>query len=216
MLLRTIALASLMITGASAQTKRAPLPPISDAILQEHVELGEELESRADGDLDGDGDPDTAYLIASEDRRTVHVLLRIHGGGVQTHRPAGELILPETPLGPASLSIANGVLKVEDLSGGTTAMSTTYRYRFDQKTGQMRLIGLDATLYSRTFAHDGYEMSWNLLTSAIITRVLALNEGGGDAAYTPKFEQRSRRPSLPIAMKDTPDPEMIMVDLRRK
>lgn len=215
--IRTLALALLLSGPAFAAQPRKPLPPISDRILQEHVELGEELIARADGDLNGDGDPDTAYVIAAEDAWTVHVLLRIGGGGAQTFRPAGELRLETSPLGAPSLTIAKGVLVVEHLSGGTTAISATHRYRFHAKLAGMRLIGLDATLYSRTFAHDGFEMSWNLLTGALDTQVLALNKAGtDDAAYTPRFARRLKRLSPPLAMKDTPDPEMVMVDIRKK
>ena len=41
----------------------------------------------------------------------------------------------------------------------------------------MRLIGMDATVYSRTFAHDGFEASWNLLNGDATTRELKLNTG---------------------------------------
>ena len=42
------------------------------------------------------------------------------------------------PLGPASLSVRKHVLLVEDLTGGTTATATTYRYRFDASVKRMR------------------------------------------------------------------------------
>ncbi len=216
MLIRTFAFA-LLLSGAAHAQKRAPLPPISDTILLEHVELGQELESRVDGDLNGDGDPDTAYIIASEDARTVHVLLlRIHGSGVQTHKPAGELKLPESPLGSATLTIERGVLKIEDLTGGTTAISATYRFRLDPKRQRMRLIGLDGTLYSRTLAHDDYEVSWNLLTGGAITRELHLNKGSGDAAYDKAFESKRNKQHAPLYMEQVEDPELLMVELRGK
>ncbi len=207
---------ALMIAGpAVAAPPTARGARISDAILNETIELGEEIESRGDGDLNGDGRIDTAYAVGSVDARAVHVLLSAHGGPTP-YRPAGVLRLDTAALGAAKLSIAKGVLKVEDLSGGTTAIAATYRFRAEPGGAKMRLIGLDATLYSRTFAHDGFEMSWNLLTGDIVTRELRLSAGGGDPRYDRLFEQRFKRPSKPVHMEDTPDPEMVMVDIRKK
>ena len=69
----------------------------------------------------------------------------------------------------------------------------------------VRSIGLDATLYSRTFAHDGAEASWNLLTGALVTRTLRLNRGGGNAAYDKISEKRSKKPSPPLRLEESPD-----------
>ena len=79
-----------------------------------------------------------------------------------------------------------------------------------------RLIGLDATHYSRTFAHDGFEFSWNLLTGALITRELHLNKKGGDAAFDPIVERRRKRTSKPLMMEDAPDVEALMSELQRR
>ncbi|QNA82812.1 hypothetical protein G4G27_01380 [Sphingomonas sp. So64.6b] len=216
----TIAAAILLSVPIPAAAQRAPASRLTDAQLNDSLELGQEIESRVDGDLNGDGLIDTAYVAGSPDARTVTVLIAQRPGAKTPFRSIGDLKLEPSPLGPATVSIAKGVLKVEDLTGGGTAISAIYRFRIDpgqgKGQGRMRLIGLDATLYSRTYAHDGYEMSWNLLTSDIVTRDLRLNKGGGDAAYDKVFEHRSRRPSKPLYMEDTPDPEMIMVDLRKR
>ncbi|MEP6784233.1 MAG: hypothetical protein ABI898_00665 [Sphingomonadales bacterium] len=191
-------------------------PRLTDKQLNSALELGQEIEGRTDGDLNGDGAIDTAYAVGSEDARSVTVLAAQRPGAKTPYRPIGTLKLEPAPLGPASLSIAKGILKIQDLTGGTTAISAIYRYRFDSPGGRMRLIGLDATLYSRTYAHDGFEMSWNLLTGDIVTRDLKLNKRGGDAAYDKAFERRFKRPSKPLYMETTPDPEMVMVDIRKK
>lgn len=73
--------------------------------------------------------------------------------------------------------VKNSVLLLRDMTGGTTAVASTHRFRWDAKLGAMRLIGLDATLYSRTYAHDGQEPSWNLLTGSLVNRTLRLNKG---------------------------------------
>jgi hypothetical protein len=207
---------ALLLAGNGEAAQRPAHPGITDAQLNDSIELGDEIEVRADGDLNGDGDVDTVYVVGSPDRRELQLLLANRIAGQPPYRPAGTMKLEMSPLGPASLSIANGALKLEDLTGGTTAISAIYRFRMDRTTARMRLIGLDATLYSRTFEHDGFEMSWNLLTGDVITRELRLNKGGGDAAYDKVFEQNRKRPSKPLYMEDVPDPEMVMVDLRKR
>jgi len=68
----------------------------------------------------------------------------------------------------------------------------------------MRLIGLDATLCSRTYAHDGQEASWNLLIGTLVNRTLRLNKRQGDAAYANVAEKRSKKPSKPLRLEDAP------------
>lgn len=205
-----------MIVILMAGAAQAAPPRLTDKILNEGISLGEEITGRADGDLNGDGAADTAYGVAGEDARSVTVLATQPPGAKTPYKPIGVLKLEPYSLGPATLSVAKGVLKIEDFTGGTTAISAIYRYRFDAPSGRMRLIGLDATLYSRTYAHDGFEMSWNLLTGDIVTRDLKLNKRGGDAAYDKAFERRFKRPSKPLYMETTPDPEEVMVNIRKK
>ncbi|WP_156457723.1 hypothetical protein [Altererythrobacter sp. Root672] len=166
---------------------------------------GEELEARIDGDLDGDGNADIAYLARTEEKR--ELIVNLTNGGSES------LELDTIPLGSGELSIKRGVLLFEDLTGGTTAVGSTYRYRFDDKSLRMRLIGLDATLYSRTYAHDGFELSWNLLNGDLITRKLQLNKGGGDAAYDPIIETKRKKRSGPVWLAQSPDPEALISEL---
>lgn len=63
---------------------------------------------------------------------------------------------------------------------------------------------MDATLYSRTFAHDGREASRNQLTGDLVTHTLKLNTGSGDQACNPVGETRSKRPSPPVKLEDSP------------
>ena len=102
-------------------------------------------------------------MVRGEDLRYARVMLAYRSEVDFGHQPVGELELDASPLGPAALSIRNGVLVIEDLTGGTTATATTYRYRYDQPHHQMRLIGIDAERYSRTSSHDIIKVSWNLL-----------------------------------------------------
>ena len=174
---------------------------------------GSELEARVDADLNGDGIDDVAYLAGNEDSRALSVLLSEKGEVHVEHRP-DVLVLDPTSLGPGSLTLDGNVLKFEDLSGGTTAVASTHRFRYDPAIGHMRLIGLDATLYSRTYAHDGFELSWNLLTGDLITRELRLNRGDGDATYDEIDERKSKRPSDPVWLSETPYPEDLIAKLR--
>lgn len=204
-----ISIALLFAAAAHAAPARVPMPPITDALLLEGLELGEEIEARADGDLNGDGDPDTLFVVSSPDERHVYVVLSYHGEVDIGHEPGGNFKLEPDPLGPAELTINKGVLTIRDLTGGTTALSATYRYRAAQtKEGQrMRLIGLDATVYSRTFAHDGNEMSWNVATGDTITTLLKLSGTGDARGYDKLYTRKFKRPATTIYMEDTPGAE---------
>lgn len=210
-------LAALLLPGAAhAAPDRPPMPPITDQFLLDQLELGEEIEARVDGDLNGDADADTIFVVSSPDERHLYVVLSYRAETDMGHEPGGDFKLEPDPLGPAELSIRNGVLTIKDLTGGTTALSTTYRYRAaSTKDGpRMRLIGLDATVYSRTYAHDGNEMSWNLATGDTITTFLKMSAGDGpgyDKLHTRKF----KRPARTIYMEDTPDPESELIGVTK-
>lgn len=174
------------------------------------LEQGESVEAEVAGDFDGDGTSDRAYITVSDTKRELHVALAGNGSEY--------LPLEITPFSPATLSFADGVLVFEDMHGGTTALAAKYRYRYDTAHALMRLIGLDATHYSRTYAHDGFELSWNLLTGAVITRDMRLNRTGRAAAYDPIVERRTSRKSARLSLFETPNAEAIenlMASLRR-
>lgn len=99
---------------------------------------------------------------------------------------------------------------IRDIEATIHHIRRTHRFRWDAKLQAMRLIGLDATLYSRTFAHDGVEASWNLLTGDLVTRTLRLDTGPGDRAYNPVGEKKSKRPVPPLRLEDSFRPEGIL------
>ncbi len=178
---------------------------MNDEAVKASLAPGQELESRTDGDLNGDGELDTVLVGRSEEKRQLEVFLTVKGEFDVDFRKVGSLELDSYPLGPAEVVIAKGVLRITDLVGGTTAVNTIYRYRLAPGASpRMRLIGLDGTLYSRTYAHDGAEFSWNLLTGDYITRDLHLNTKGGDAAYDKVTEKKVKKASKPLFMEDTP------------
>ncbi len=214
---KTVFLAALLASGtALAAQDRPALPPVSDQFLLDQLELGEEIETRADGDLNGDGNPDTVFVVASPDERHLYAVLSYRGEVDMGHEPAGNFKLEPDPLGPAALTIDKGVLTIRDLTGGTTALSATYRYRAaTTKAGpRMRLIGLDATVYSRTYAHDGNEMSWNVATGDTITSLLKVSETG-DRGYDKLYPRKFKRPVQTIYMEDTPGAEDELISVTK-
>src|SRR5688572_23342710 len=103
--------------------------------------LDTELEARVEADLNGDGIDDIAYLAGNDDSRALSVLLSERSEVHVDHR-SEVLVLDPASFGPGSLSLDGNVLKLEDLTGGTTAIASTQRFRYDPAIGHMRLIGL--------------------------------------------------------------------------
>ncbi|WP_428682700.1 hypothetical protein [Sphingopyxis sp.] len=206
--MRTLALAALLLASGGAQAMQRPeVPVMSDDEIQATMKAGEEVENRVNGDFNGDGDIDTAWIVRGEDSRALHVQFAARGEYDMYHEPAGSADLDPFPLGPAEMTVSKGVLVVKDLTGGTTAISATYRFRGEKMKPKMRLIGLDATLYSRTYAHDGAEMSWNVLTGDVIATKMKLIGSGENANYDKSAVKRFKRPVRAYYMEDTPDAE---------
>lgn len=203
--MRKLAALLAMLSGAPAGAQGAELAP--------GIELPADavVEARVDGDLNGDGAEDIAYVAHNEDSRALTVLLSIDGSA--QYRPE-VLNLEPTEFAPGKLTLDGDVLTFEDMTGGTTAVASTRRFRYDGRGEQMRLIGLDATVYSRTFAHDGFETSWNLLNGDASTRELRLNRGGGEAAYDPSRERSFKRRIRAQWLSDAPDPETVLEEMR--
>jgi len=195
--MRHVAIAAIMVTTLAAPA----------AAIEPTVTAGETVESRLNGDINGDGKADLAYVVSAGGWRELRVVIAGRDG-------VEALDLSTDPLGPGTLSLAGGVLKFEDLTGGTTAYASTRRYRYDGIRNKTRLIGLDVTFYSRTFAHDGYETSWNLLTGEGKAAELRLTEGSGDAAYGKAHQVSFRRRTRPVWLSDTPDPETFLEENR--
>jgi hypothetical protein len=211
--------AAMLLAGTAHAAEPSPLtmniPPITDEQLDAGLEMGQEIEARVDGDLNGDGDLDTVYVVASPDDRIVNVVLSVRSEFEAGQMLGGRLKIQPDRLGGAGLSIRKGVLVIEDLTGGTTAMSTTYRYRVAKEQARMQLIGMDVTLYSRTWAHDGDEMSWNVLTGDTVTSLLKVKGSGEDASYETLHTRKFRRPVRTIYMDDTPEPEFELISVTK-
>ena len=207
------ALGLLVITPVIAADADVPeLPPLTDQQLIDMLPTDSALEVRLNADFNADTIIDTAYIGGTEEKRVLKVMLGYKGEVDMGYEPAGEVEFENYPLGLAKLSAKKGVLVVEDLTGGTTATSATYRYRYDAKAGNMRLIGLDAQRYSRTNAHDSFKISWNLLSGTFISQRGHVNEKAGDKeeAYRYDPERKSERKSPPILLDNTPRPDELI------
>ncbi len=198
--MRLAACLSLLLPGLAAAT--GPLRP-DDAMLLHELPEGTRLEVRVDADLTGDGLEDVAFIARNEDARLLRVLVAYADEVNTGFDTLGELALDPNPLGDATLSVRRGVLVLEDLTGGTSAIASTHRFRYDPAEHRMRLIGEDLEFYSRTFAHDGLRLSTNRLTGQRIRQVLELTAEGD---YAPRPEQREAVPRTPVWMEDTPEP----------
>ena len=198
-----------MAASASAAAAEMLVMP-DDKLLVEYYFLamdlpaGMELETRLDADFNNDGFTDIAFVARNEDSRVLGVLLGYVEEMDMGHTPTAKAELAVDALGPASLSAPKGVLVVEDLTGGTTAISSTYRYRYEAKSKRMRLIGDDAKLYSRTNAHGWQEISTNRLTGLQIRSSADLDDAG---EYVEKPQVRSKVAVTPIYMEESPTPE---------
>lgn len=190
------------------------VPPMSDVEIAGLLDEGFEVEARVDGDFNGDGEIDTAFVQKGEELRGLIVSLAYRDNLSAGHEPLGSMALDPYPVQGAAVSLSvtdKGVLVVEDLTGGTSAVASTYRLRYDRKEHRMRLIGLDAEYYSRTFAHGYYKVSWNLLTGDYVEeRADLAKDPTSDAAFGPPTVKRSKKPTKPIYMDDAPTAESLV------
>lgn len=204
--MRSTAFCALLLVGSAFAGSAAAAP--DDGDLLAHLPPDARIESRVDADLTADGREDVAFVGCHDEQGCELVVLGARADG--SYGVLGRESFGFGGLGPPSVSATRkGVLVLEDLVGGTTATQGTYRYRWDPERGALRLIGLDARHYSRTFGHDAFDISWNLLTGAFIAQRHVLTDGG-DAAYAPQPQERTVRRSVPVWLGDTPDAEGII------
>jgi hypothetical protein len=189
----------LALGFAPTLAAKPDLPLLADAPPR-FVPEGWRLETQLDADFNGDFQADVAMVIRNDDERWLLVAL---GEGKGLKRVGlGEL--DPYPLGDASLEEKKGVLLITDLTGGTTAIQSTYRYRYEAATGRMQLIGDDASLYSRTNAHGGVEVSTNRLTGVRLTQTSTLDDKG---EYRFGKQKKTTVPKDKLYLETAPNPE---------
>lgn len=168
------------------------------------------IEVAVTADLNGDGLDDNAMVVRDGGRRELRVVTSYRNGTDFGENAPQVLALDPDPLGDGVLKLKGNVLLFEELTGGTTAVYSTHRFRWDGKLQAMRLIGLDATLYSRTFAHDGREASWNLLTGDFTSHTLRLRGDDSDVAYDEVDRQRKKKRSAPVRLEQSPTGDALL------
>jgi hypothetical protein len=195
------AFALLFVAGiAPAFAASSDIPERADAPPR-FVPEGWRMETQLEADFDADGKFDIAMVVRNDDERWLLVAVG-EGKGL---RRVGLGEMDAYPLGDASLEAKKGVLVVNDLTGGTTAIASTYRYRYEAASGRMQLIGDDVELYSRTNAHGGIKVSTNRLTGVRLTQASTIDEIGGERRFSK--EKRSSVPVTKIYLEDAPVPE---------
>ncbi len=183
------------------------LPELTDEDLLGMQPEGAMLETRLDADFNGDGLMDTAYVTRVPDEwRKLAVQMGYVAETDMGHDPVGEAAMDVHPLGMAALVFKKGVLVVEDLAGGTSAISSTYRYRYDKAEHRMRLIGDDVMYYSRTDQHDRTEISTNRLTGQRTRQRFRLT----GEEYAPEPMLQETVPKVPLYMEDAPLPDVTL------
>ncbi len=195
---------ALVAVALQATAQKLQHPPKMEAEeMAMYLPDGGTLEVRLDEDVTGDGVRDVVFVGRNDEVRVLKVMSGYVDEFNTGHDPIGEMRMGDAPLGSASLSVKKGVLIVEDLDGGTTAIQSLYRFRFDRKENRMRLIGDDVSLYSRTNAHDSTSISTNRLTGEqVVTRSVV-----GEDGYTDQPPVKKKVGTAPIWMEDAPLPE---------
>lgn len=203
---RRLLVSLLALVAISAFADERPQPALMEEdTLKSYLrnDPSVQVETRLDVDFTGDGLRDSAFVLRGEERRILKVMVGYATEVDVDYDPAGEMEMDISPLGSAALTAKKGVLLVEDLTGGTTAIQSLYRFRYEPATKRMRLIGDDVTLYSRTNQHGSTSISTNRLTGA---RVTTESELEGET-YVDRPAKRSQVAKKPLYMEDAPTPD---------
>lgn len=177
-----------------AQTDAHTFPkeqvPGSGALARDFAPKGWLIEASVKGDLNGDGKADLAIKLIeqksqgadpdiNEDRQRALVVALANQNGGFTRAAISDGLLQCTGCGgafygvmpaPSNVSIAKGVLIVNQDHGSRDVEESTYKIRFDAVTGRFILIGLDITDRDR-LTGDVTKLSTNYLTGVRITTI---------------------------------------------
>ncbi|NOU04339.1 MAG: hypothetical protein HOO94_11880 [Novosphingobium sp.] len=195
-----------LVTLSSLALAKPPSQPIESGEIRSRLPAGATIETRLDADITGDGLRDIVVVGRGEDERRLVVLVGYSSDTDMGYRPVGEMAMDISPLGSVELSLKAGVLIVEDLTDGTTAISSLYRFRYDKPADRMRLIGDDVTLYSRTCTHGSVEISTNRLTGVQVTTRSELRCKGGNVRLVEAKPVTNRVSRKPVYIEEAPDP----------
>jgi hypothetical protein len=191
---------SLSLLASGPAFAAAPEFPLRADAPPRFVPAGWRVESRIEADFDKDGRNDIAMIVRNDEQR--YLLVAVGEGKGLRRVGLGEL--DAYPQGDATLSAPKGVLVVEDLTGGSSAFASTYRYRYEAASGRMRLIGDDVEFYSRTNAHGSVKVSSNRLTGKR-TRQTSTPDDQGEYSFSREVTEQIGVSK--IYLEDAPDPE---------
>lgn len=203
--MRTLTVLALLLAASTASATPSS-QPVESGEIRGRLPEGATVEARLDVDLNSDGLRDFIVVGSNENERKLIVFVAFSSDTDMGYRPVGDLVMDTSPLGSAELSFKAGVLVVKDLTGGTTAVSSLYRFRYDKAADRMRLIGDDVTLYSRTAIHGSVEVSTNRLTGVQIVKRSEIKGMGENASLVPGKPAIKRVSRKPVYMEDAPDP----------
>ncbi|GAB1595897.1 hypothetical protein [Lysobacter claricitrinus] len=131
---------------------------------------GMKLVQRVDAPILRDGSDDAVFVYSGDEGARVAVAHFDHTPHENDPVVIDVLELPSSPFDSPHVSVQKHVVVVEQMTGGTMATESTYRFRLDSNQDCMGLIGFDAERYDRTGSNDGYRISWNLLTGKLISQ----------------------------------------------
>jgi hypothetical protein len=165
--------------------------PATGAAAADFAPTGWEVEDTATGDLNGDGKADLAIKLiepksalaapdSHQDRSRALVVALAGADGKYARTGVATKVLQCTACGgafygvmdaPANVSIAKGVVIVEQDHGSRNVTETTYRFRYDAATKRFILIGFDMSDRDRA-AGGATSTSTNFLTGVKITTTM--------------------------------------------
>lgn len=201
-----LVIAGCVAAAAPLAAQPATPKPLTEWEFLDHFPDISTIETRLDADVNGDGIRDVIAVGSDGDNRLLVVLASSVKKSAVSYRPLGQMAMDPSPVGSARLAADNGILVVEDLTGGTSAIASLYRFRYDAAAKRMRLIGDDVELYSRTWAHGGIKISTNRLTGRQIRTELKLAGRGESAAYMPQKPVTATIARKPLYMEQAPNP----------
>ncbi len=196
----TVAWLSAALAGSSTLSAST----LDAAKLAAILGPGVELVQRLDGDLNRDGEIDTAYVARDRDGYRVGVVLAYRSEGTYVHDDLQPLRLRSASRQPPLLDRTDEVLRVRHARIGAATTSAAYRYRYDPYEHEMILIGLDAER-GGTSDGDRLRLEWNLLTGE--QRVWRGRNAPGDAVVRRSLGERAAKP---LWMVHTPDPDALL------
>ena len=190
--------------GATIDVSRIPA---AAGDVKGFVPPGWKIEEQVAGDLNGDSVPDYALKLVEDkpaksaddmptERGRALVVVLAGKEGKLARAGVADKLLQCTACGgafygvaeaPANVSIARGVLVVNQDHGSRDVTETTYRFRYEPATGRFALIGFDLSDRDRLTATTVTE-STNYLTGLRVT-----TRGNGDRDKTSRTQVRREK-----------------------